>query len=510
MPKAKRIRVIRDGNPVPASDRPLSIVGTKRWRETVPQHLQQPLAQALRAMEDNNLPEALKWFGACADIEPFSKPVLYFGGQVAAQGYFTLRGQDPNHPNLPEWRGIAETLVRAAFEVAPDDAVACHNLGRFLQDAGDDAEAIPVYRHALLLDEKQVETWGNLGTALYQLGRVEEAWECWRQATALPADKASARLAQSYIWLRQGRYTEGWGAYNDRWRDLEFQRGYGRFKDLGPKHWRGGPLPKRHALYVHGEQGLGDHVQFARYVAELQRQGYTIAALETRAVLKRWMEASFPGLAIHVRDTHPLPEYTHHVSTLDLPGILGTTVETIPAPMPPTFRDSTNEDIKTLMRRVAGDTSIRVGIAWEGAKGNPADSIRSIPHEALRHLADIPNVTWVALQFAPDAPMVGRAWLGKQFIDGADGCQDALDTAAVMRGLDLVVTVDTLTAHLAGTLGVPTWVLHRFCREWRWLDQGEACPWYPSVRSLTVSTPGDWDGLLARVRVGIMERVPHG
>jgi tetratricopeptide (TPR) repeat protein len=500
MPKTKRLKLVKDAE--------LAVAGTKEWRETVPVHLRAPLAKALSAMENNDMANALKWFGECAKIEPFSKPVLYFGGQCASQAYSTLKGENPNSPNLPQWRDIAETLTRAAFQVAPDDAIACHNVGRFLQDTDQDDEAAEFYRHALMLNPKLVETWGNLGTLLYQRGDVALAWEAWERCISLPPRVPSGSLTQSYIHLRKGDYIKGWQAYGERWNDIFFQRSYGRRNDLGPDHWLGGKLPKNHRLLVHGEQGLGDHVQFARYLPVLIEQGYNVVGLETRAVLKRWMEASFPDVPVFVRDGGPLPGFTHHVSSMDLPRILGTTLETIPPPIRPDVGESLWHGMRNGVTPRLSENYC-VGIAWEGAKGNPADSLRSIPAEHLGILADIPGVTWVSLQFSPDAALTGRAWLGKNFIDGTEGCSDTLDTAHVMRRCDFIICVDTLTAHMAGTLGMPTWILHRFAREWRFLDAGKDCPWYPTARSLTQSAPGDWPGLLRSVRTEL-ERMANG
>lgn len=233
---------------------------------------------------------------------------------------------------------------------------------------------------------------------------------------------------------------------------------------------------------------MGDHVQFARYARRAKDDGYPIVGIETRKTLKRWMERAFPDIPIYARDEDALPEFSHHCSLMDLPHLTGWE---IPDPVPPPNVEP---------RRLVTDGTKAIGLAWEGAKGNPADEIRSIPQEMLVHLADIPGVTWVSLQFAEDANIVGRSWLGKRFVDGTAGCTDVLDTASVMQGLDHVICVDTLTGHLAGTLGVPTTILHRFCREWRWLDAGTTAPWYPSVRSLTVPAPNDWAALLQQVR----------
>lgn len=491
-------------------NKPITTVGTAKWRQAVPRYLQEPLKIALDALEANDLQRAIYHFGLCFDltvehgtvgsveamaggVAPEARPVLYFASQAMSSAYFARRSGESNltPAALQEWHDVALALAESCWEAHPGDAVAAHNLGRFLQDDGDDERAVQMYRRALILDSSQAETWGNLGTALYQQGKVEDAWYHWRKCVTLPTDRASGKLAQAYIWLREGEYAKGWAAYNERWKDLEFQRGYGRQKELGGIHWHGGPLPKGATVFLHGEQGLGDHVQFARYVPVLQGIGVNVAGLETRPILKRWMEAIFPSLPIYARDVDARPSFTHHVSTLDLPGICGTMMETVPPPVVPSGPWNTRAN------------GTRVGIAWHGAKANPADAIRSIPDEELRHLSGIPGIHWVNLQFGETDAMTARAWLRAQ--DGTAGCKDALDTAAVMRSLDLVVCVDTLTAHMAGTLGVPCWVLHRFCREWRWGESGESTPWYPSVRSLTQAKPGDWTELLQRVRQELVE-----
>lgn len=485
--------------------KPLSSVGTKRWRQDVPIHLQEPFGKALAAMEANDVVQACWWFGETMNHcqnEHEAKPVMFFGAQVAGQRYLELRGAAPDHKDLPEWKTITRQILEGGVEAFPDDAVARHNLGRFLQDTYDIEGAKAAYRHTLLMDSSMVETWANLGTLLYEQGDKQTAVECWERAISLPADKASGRLSQSYYWLRTGQYEKGWTAFNDRWKDPVFVRNYGRDAELGGIHWQGEKLLKRHKLFLHGEQGLGDHIQFARFIPSLRERGIQIAGLETRGILKRWMEASFPDVPVFVRDEDARPAFTHHCSTMDLPGLLGTTTETVPPPIAPQMPADDHLFNKSMRRTVASFATqdIRVGIAWEGAKGNTADAMRSIPHEQLRHLADIPGVTWVNLQFADNAAIVGRSWLGANFVDGTEGCTDALDTAAVIRGLDLVVTVDTATLHVAGTVGVPVIGLHRYCREWRWLDSGESSPWYPSALVWSVPAPNAWEPLLREVR----------
>lgn len=478
----------------------LGSVSTARWRQAIPKHLADPLRRALDASEAGDMGTALQWFGVCADkcdgpTDPNMKPVLYFGGQAASAAYFTARGKsNVSRATLDGWRQCAETLVKAAWEVDPADPVAAHNVGRFLHDCDEFETAISFYKLALQGKPHQVESWGNLGTAYANLGDRASAAKYWDRCVAFEPENPSGALAQAYVYLRKGDYLNGWRSLEWRWQDAEFIRQYGR-KDLGTPRWRGDALGPKDRLYVHGEQGLGDHVQFARYVTVLVEQGVPVVAFETRPTLKRWMTdalSACPQVAVLARDVDPVPKHTHHVSSMSLPALLGTTVETIPEPVAP---------FRVAPVRLAKDRK-RVAIAWCGAAGNPADNVRSIPAHELAGLAGLP-VDWVSVQFTEHAGMIARSWLGDGTVDASETCRDVLDTASVLATCDLVVTVDTLTAHLAGSLGVPTIVLHRFDREWRWLEDREDSPWYPGSRHWTQERPTDWAGLVARVRADL-------
>ena len=462
-----------------------SHVGTAKWQAFVPPLLREPLGQALYAYNAGDHKTALYWFGKCAAIDPYSKPVLYFGSSSAASAYQQLRATQPDSPELAGWRECAETLVRAAYEIAPEDAVACHNVGKFLHDDGRDAEAIPFYREAVRLEPSTIESWGNMGAACYTLGSPEEANACWDECLKYPATRGSEMIAQAYILLRREQYPDGWARLEGRWTDRDFLMSYGR-QDLRKPLWDGTPLKKKQALLIHGEQGLGDHVQFARYVREVQAKGIPIAGIETQPTLKRWMQGCFPDLPVFLRGD--ATGFSHHVTSQSLAHLLGTTFDTIPEPVAPPVKPKRLTD------------GFAVGLVWHGATGNTADYQRSIPHEALRWLKDA-NVRWVNLQYHPQALLRGRAWLDNDMVDGVSEARDVLDTAAVIKGCDLVVTVDTLVAHLAGSLGVPTIALHRFHREWRWgKPERDRTPWYPSHRMFTQPAPFVWEPVLAEVR----------
>lgn len=457
------------------------------------------LTRALEAVQANDLVTALRFFGQCADIDPFNKAVLYFGSDAAQRAYFSLRYADPPAPEdkIAQWRHAAFTLTAAASEADPSDPVAMHNAGRFLHDDGQEAEAIMWYRNALAIKRVQAATWGNLGTCLYTMGATEEAEVAWSKCVAFPAETPSDTLAQAYIWLRRGDYLRGWKALNARWNDPIFTAQYGR-PDLGGQMWTGQPLKKKDTLMLHGEQGLGDHVQFARYVVELLARGYNVVGLETRAPLKRWFEQALAQtpVVVYVRDADTLPGFTHHAPLLSLPGLLG--MEDIPLALAPF--DWTDRILKH-GATTRPPAPARVGLIWKGTSGNPIDTQRSIPDHFLGQFADIPNITWVPLQYDPTGTtdLTARAWLGKN-VEPTPTYRDVLGLAEVMAGLDSVVAVDTLGAHVAGSLGVPTLCLHRHNLEWRWGQAPVFANWYPSVTHLVQPGPRDWASVLTQVR----------
>lgn len=459
--------------------------------------LAKPLEKALRASEAGDLPTALWEFGECVKIDPLNKAVLYFAAESVQRAYFLFKmTQPPPDPDkVAYYRQGVNALLEGMAEAYPDDPVALHNAGRFIQDDGNEVGSIPWYQKALRLRREQVESWGNMGAALYATGDIVQAEACWSKCVAFEAENASGSLAQAYVWLRRGDYLRGWPALNDRWRDPTFTATYGR-KDLGGMPWFGEPLRKGDTLLLHGEQGHGDHVMFGRYVRDAIAAGLPVIGLETRAPLKRWFEACLPDLPIYIRDTDKLPSFSHHAPLMSLPGLLKLGDPT------PALHPSNVFYLPSSLghSQPSGARPMRVGIVWKGTSGNIMDTVRSIPDDLLGELADIPGVTWVSLQYDPSggASLTARAWLGKR-VECAE-YTDVLGMAEIMAGLDAVVSSDTLAAHVAGSIGVPTYLLQRFNREWRWGSHTESTAWYQSVTQLTQEKPGDWATLLRSLR----------
>lgn len=480
-----------------------------QWSDAIQIHdpkLARLVQKALDAIKANDLVLALKYFGDCAAIDPTNRAVLYFGSEAAARAYFSLRfREDPAPPDkLNQWRNAALTLTEACHEAEPENPIALHNVGRFLDDDLCPGDAVEWYQRALKIKRDQVASWGNLGTCLYTLGDPQGAEVCWSKAVAFPAETPADHMTQGFIWLRRGDYLRGWKALNMRWEDQTFTDQYGR-PDLGGKPWTGQPLKKGDTLFLHGEQGLGDHVQFARYIPELISRGIKVAGLETRPPLKRWMEACLPDVNVYVRDKDILPGFTYHAPLMSLPGLLS--MEEVPEPLRPAITPMMNHALLAKWRDE--EAPRRVGLIFKGTAGNAIDALRSIPDELLGQLANIPGVTWVPLQYDPsgNADLTARAWLGKN-VEPTPSYTDVLSLAEVMAGLDSVVAVDTLGAHVAGSLDVPTLLLHRFNREWRWGQMSEETDWYPSVQMVTMPAPGDWPSVLGQVRARLASGRP--
>lgn len=394
----------------------------------------------------------------------------------------------------------AVASFRTACGLLPGSAPLLSNLGSALADAGDFEAARDACGQAAALDPRLPEAQLNLGRALHHTGRRREAIACCEAALALRPGWASAHHHLGLALLALGRFEEGWAHYEHRLR-LPGALGAWRPVQDGAARplWDGAPLPGRTLLVV-AEQGLGDAIQFARFLAPVQR-------LCGRVVLRapRRLLALLDGVAELCPDDAPPPPYDAWCPLMSLPHRLGTTLETIPAS--PRLRADPARVRR--WRRALPEAGLRVGIAWQGNPAHKDDRGRSIPLAALLPLAEVPGVRLVSLQRGAGAEQAAAAGLAGVVHDlgpGFDAGPDAfLDTAAVMAGLDLVVTTDTAVAHLAGALGRPAWVLLRRYPEWRWDEEGEGTPWHPSLRLFRQERDGDWGEVVQRVAGALAE-----
>lgn len=397
--------------------------------------------------------------------------------------------------------GAAEAY-RAALAGDPRLAEAHCNLGNVLRARGRADEAVACYERSLALAPDVAETHGNLGVALQDLGRLEEAGAAYDRALELNPDDAETRRNRAMWLLLHGRFAEGWAEYEWRWRARALARWR---RDFDQPSWDGSDLAGR-TILVHAEQGLGDTLQFVRYLPQVAARGGRVV-FECQPPLRRLLDAVAGADAV-VAKGETLPAFDVHVPLLSLPGMLETTAETVPAAVPYLRAHPTAAD--RWRRRLAVAPGLAVGLCWQGNPAHVFDHARSLALDHLSPLWSVPGVRVYGLQMGaagdqarhlpPSAPFED---LTAEFADGADLFSE---DAAVMEALDLVVTVDTAVAHLAGALGRSVWILLPAVPDWRWLLDRDDSPWYPTARLFRQDRYGHWEGAVDRLAAALAAR----
>ncbi|HXV00084.1 MAG TPA: tetratricopeptide repeat protein [Caulobacteraceae bacterium] len=392
----------------------------------------------------------------------------------------------------------AETSLVEAVGLRPERADSRRNLGVVLTRLGRAGEAETILRETVAMVPADADAHFNLGAALHDLRRMDEAVASYREALRLQSGHAEVHGNLAYALLLRGEFEEGWREHEWRWRTRHMLGGE---RDFVQPRWNGEALDGR-TLLLHAEQGLGDTLQFCRYAAIVAAGGRVI--LEVQPPLKRLM-CSLEGIAEVIARGETLPDFNTHAPLLSLPFALGTTLESVPADIPYLATDPAAAAF--WRERLAAFGGLKVGLAWAGEPktGYPelaaVDRRRSIALAALAPLFDIKGVNFVSLQKGA----AGAQAAGAPISDFTGEIGDFADTAALVDGLDLVISVDTSVAHLAGAMGKPVWLLNRFDTCWRWLESREDSPWYPSLRQFRQTAPHDWAGVVARVRDALIE-----
>jgi tetratricopeptide (TPR) repeat protein len=388
---------------------------------------------------------------------------------------------------LPE---EAEAHARHAVRLAPGFAPARYNLGCALHRLERNWEAVPCFRAALELDPGHLEARVNLGRALEELGRTEAAETCYREVLSRRPDFAAAHWNLALAQLRRGDFCNGWKGYEWRWT----RPGVSPRSFIQPL-WDGSPLEGRRIL-LHAEQGLGDTIQFVRYVAAVERLGGDVI-LECQAPLCGIL-ASAPGAGRVIPQGAALPPFDVHVPLLSLPRLVSHAWE---VPYLRADRALAARWRETVNRLAAGRP--KIGLVWAGNPGQENDYRRSL---TLSHLAPLArlgnNFAFFRLQRGPAARQPGMDLipLDNETVD---------DTAAILMNLDLLVSTDTMPPHLAGALGCPVWMLVSFLPDWRWMLGREDCPWYPGMRLFRQPEPAAWKPVIERLAAELEESF-HG
>jgi hypothetical protein len=370
-------------------------------------------------------------------------------------------------------------------------------MGVILERMGRLDEAIETYERALALRADLPIAQNRRGFALCAKGRYEEAIPAFTRAIEIDPGYAEAQFNRALAYLVTGRFKEGWEGYEWRWAAPEF-------KTARPPYpipdWNGEPLAGK-AIYLYVEQGYGDAIMFARYAPMVAARGGTVVFC-VRPALKELL-TGLPGVRVGVEgDIGPRCDYMSPL--LSLPRIFKADLATIPAPVP--YIHAAPERVTRWQARIPRDGRLNVGLVWAGGRDFAGDRHRTIGLDAMQPLLGDARVRYVSLHTElrdEDGPPMAAH---PEIIHFGEELRDFADTAAAIAQLDLVISVDTAVAHLAGAMARPVWILLPFNPDFRWLLGRDDSPWYPTARLFRQPTAGDWTSVVARVREALAER----
>jgi tetratricopeptide (TPR) repeat protein len=466
------------GGALAALDRPTeAILAYQHALNLDPSHWDAAVQNGNLLHQMERFEEALAHFDLCCRRQPDNPPALFARAR-------TLRALGRYEDSVADYRRL--------HAIAPDDPVVCNNAGDALLHLDRCEEGLEWFDRALRLKPGFVEVLRNRALALFRLHRVNEATAAYAQVMALDPDDAKSAWQLAHLKLLAGDFAAGWAEREVRWKVEGYSPAYPRFPQ--PK-WLGKEDIAGKTLLICVDEGLGDALQFARYVPLLAARGATIILMVHEAL--RPLLRDVPGVSLCLAFGSPQwPPFDLHCPILSLPLACGTTLETIPPasylPPLPAAR------IRAWDARLGPHDRLRIGLAWSGNPHHKQDGFRSMPFKTLLPLLAL-DATFVSLQkeIRPD----DKALLDTcgDVIDPTGELTDFAETAALVENLDLVITVDTSIAHLAGTLGRPTWILLSFIGEWRWFDGRDDSPWYPSVRLFRQDERRDYARVVERV-----------
>jgi hypothetical protein len=392
-----------------------------------------------------------------------------------------------------------------ALVLKPDVPELLNSRGNVLRSLGRFHEAETSLRHVLKLKPDFAGAHFDLGNILYSLGRATEAQTSYRTALRLQPDMPRVHFRLGLALLKAGQFEEGWKGFERRWRVERM------IPPLSKPSWNGGPIGDRDILlFAHEAAGYGDTIQFCRYVPQIATAARRVI-LAVQPSLVRLL-SRLPGVSEVIALGSQPPFFDLQCAIMRLPYAAGTTLESIPAATPYVAADLA--DIANWRKRLAGAAGPRVGLCWAGERrrspGQLAwDRRRSITLDTLAPLGEISGVRFISLQKGPPALEAACRPPRMELHDFTEDLHDFADTAALVENLDLVISVDTAVAHLAGALGKPVWLLNTFDACWRWLLNRDDSPWYPSLRQFRQPAPGDWHSVISRAR-DALQRLADG
>ena len=416
----------------------------------------------------------------------------------AIEAYETVLKADPGHAAALTNIGVAYqeekkfaaslNILERAAKLSPGDPLTLTDLGVTLQRLGRTEDAIARFNQALSEHPTYAKGWSNLGNAFQDQLNLPEAWEAHRHAVKLEPENPELHWNLAMTLLLAGEFEQGWREYEWR-RRLPGAKSIFQGMQWQGTEWQGEPLNGK-TLLLTVEQGAGDAIQFARYVPLLAKQGARIVLTSHTSL--QLLFTTLEGVSEIITPNDPLPAFDVHAPLMSVPLIRKETMESIPAPVPYLSVPAGRE-----FAFVEPSAKRRVGLIWAGNPEHPNDHNRSCAFDKFAPILDIRSIQWISLQKEAQPP--AHSPQSALTFDIADRLENFADTAAAMAELDLVISVDTAAAHLAGALGCPLWLMLPFAPDWRWLTEKTNSPWYPTARLYRQPAPGDWESVIAAI-----------
>jgi tetratricopeptide (TPR) repeat protein len=456
--------------------------GIPRGTQVISRPLQAMIAAALEHHRQGRLAEAQQIYRRILVLDPNHADALHLLGVVAYQS--------GRHDE-------ARALIGRAIALHPGAASYHSNLGNVLQVQDRLEEAAASYRRALALNANLPEVHLNLGNVVQELGGVDESLVCYERALALKPDLPEARISRSLTLLLRGDFATGWVDSEWRWRAKDF--------DTAPRPypqplWKGERLDLGRLL-IWGEQGIGDEIMFAGLIQDVMRTGNELVLL-CDARLSALFARSFPNILVistYDPEKHADLEVAAHLPSGSLPAIFRTSLAHFGATCSPYLMADPNE--RDRFREKYGERR-KIGLAWH-TRNQKSGRKRSMELETFAPLFAATDAQWISLQYGDHDELArqAQAACAPVLIDGSvDQLTDIDRFAAQVAAMDLVITIDNSTAHLAAALGVPTWLLLPFAPNWRWMLERGDSPWYPTMRLYRQPELGDWAAVIREVR----------
>ena len=420
--------------------------------------------------------ESVRWLSQAAELQPTTAQILTGLGCA----YFSLG----------DYTRAMESFARS-IALDPGQADTYYSMGNACHKAGEIEKAATLFRHAVELNPKDVASWNNLGKSLRETHRIEESIAAFDGALRIQPEYVQARYGRALALLTAGRLEEGFREYEVRRLELAARA-------CTQPAWKGEPIGGK-TLFLHAEQGFGDAIQAVRFVPQARQRAARVI-LECRPELK-WLFAYSGCADAVIAYGETIPPFDCYASLISLPALLGATFESIPR-QTPYLSAPHGEDLPP-----APAGGMRVGLAWAGNPGHHEDAARSLCLEQLTPILETPGAVFYSLQVpVPPGDEAGfRAF--PNLVDAGARCRDFMDTATALRQMDLVISVDTAVAHLAGALARPVWTFVPYAADWRWFLDRTDTIWYPTMRLFRQAHPGQWQPVIARVAAELRQRL---